>query len=146
MITTIQNFLLKFGLSNPPFASLNSGVPTVTQIQEILNFGNVNFVQMKEGTYTPNNDYEWLWESIPANESPTFIFLQTPTSVNISITTTDGQLLVRSAPANKLFMLCLPSNVIVSNIYLEGRPGQSSFPMAQGVPAEYFCLMAQATF
>jgi hypothetical protein len=143
MIATITNFLLKFTLFNPAF---ESNFPTLTPIQQALSFGNLTAIQTKEGTYTPNNDYEWLWESIPPSESPTFIFLQTPTSVNISITTADGQLLVRSAPANKLFMLCLPPSVIISNIYLEGRPGQSSVAMAQGVPAQYFCLMAQASF
>lgn len=142
MIASISNFLLKFTLTNPAFESN----PTIQQIQQMLSFGNLSALQTKEGTYTPNNDYEWLWQNIPANEAPTFIFIQTPTSLNLTINTPGGNAVVKSIPINKVFMLCVPAGYVVDNIYIEGRPSESVLAMAQGVPCQYFCLMARASF
>lgn len=140
-IALIKGFNVSFGLVQPPFGVGQRLVP----ISQALAFTGVDCVQIKEGTYTPNADYEWMWQNIPEAEAPNFIFIQTPTIVNVSVTTPGGVLLANAVPANKLFMLTLPPGIIVDNVYLEGR-ANNPHPMAQGIPAGYFCLMAQATF
>jgi hypothetical protein len=143
IISAIENFKLYFELLEPPFNGQQVSIP----IEQRLIFSDMTNVAIKEGTYTPNNDYDWIWQSIAAGEAPNFILLQTPTSVNLSITTPNGSLLVNATPINKIFMLCLPPGTIINNIYLEGRIAEGgATPMAQGVPASYFCLMAQANF
>lgn len=140
-ISAIKNFALSFGVTGVAF----NGVQNLTQILEKLNFTSVTHLDIKEGSYTPNLDYYWLWQNIPAPNAPNFIFIQTPTALNITITDASGTPIVNAVPANKVFMLCLPPGFVVSNIYLEGR-AIGTMPMPTGVEVQYFCLMAQAVF
>lgn len=139
-IATIKNFLISFALAGPGFSGASA-----QQITQRLTFAGVNNIEIKEGTYTPNNDYLWLWQNIPAASSPNFIFIQTPTALNISITSPAGGTIINAVPANKIFMLSLPPGFVVDNIYIEGRKIGAA-PMPLGIEVQYFCLMAQASF
>lgn len=141
-IAFIKNFLFQFAYGGPAFTAPNPAVP----IQVPLTFTAVQSLNVKEGVYTPNNDYEWIWKDIPAGDAPNFIFIQTPSPLNLSITLPGGILLCNALPVNKLFVLCLPVGVTPDNIYIEGRIANSPTPMVQGQPVQFFCFMAQATF
>lgn len=141
-IAFIKNFMLQFAFGGPAF----TGSTAPNQITQPLAFTNVQSLNVKEGTYTPNDDYEWIWKDIPAADAPNFVFLQSPVPINLSITLANGTLLCNAVPVNKVFLLCLPPGVLPSNIYIEGRVVNSPTPMPQGQPAPFFCLMAQATF
>lgn len=138
-IAQIKGFNLGFSLTQ-----LGSKAPM--SITQPLLFDSITSVVVKEGTYTPNNDYEYLWQNIPANEAPNFIFIQTPTLVYLSVRKSDNTLIANAVPVNKCHMLLLPPGTLVDNVYLEGRVSQATPPMPQGVPASFFCLMAQANF
>lgn len=142
MITTLANFSVGFQIGQPGF----SGLQGVTQILQKLNFTNVDNVLIKEGSYTPANDYVWLWETIPAGKNPNFIFLMTQGIVNVSAIS-NGQLMCNSVPANKLFLLTLPlvGSYQIDNLFIEGRTNVPT-PMAQGATVQYYCFMAQASF
>lgn len=141
-IAFIKNFMLQFAYGGPAFTSPNPSVP----VQLPLTFSAVQSLNVKEGIYTPNNDYEWIWKDIPPSDAPNFIFLQTPAALNLSITLPGGILLCNAVPVNKVSLLCLPPGVTPDNIYIEGRLAQSPTPMPQGQPVPFFCFMAQATF
>lgn len=140
-VASIKNFMLQFGISGPSF-----GPPGIQQILQKLAFASVGSLQIKEGTYTPANDYHYLATGIPPASAPNFIFIQTPTIVNVTVVASNTQI-ANCAPVNKIFMLCLPpdSQLKIDSIYLEGRAIHAA-QMAQGVPADFFCLMAQAVF
>lgn len=140
-IAAIKNFTLSFGVSSPPF----NGTPTTNQILQRLQFSAVNNILIKEGSYTPNNDYIYMWNNIPAAAAPNFIFIQTPTQLNITVTAPGGKTICAAVPVDKVFMLCLPPGFIIDNVYIEGRDN-APLPMALGVETQYYCLMAQATF
>lgn len=140
-ITTIKNFMISFGITGPSFA----GISNLFQVLQKLSFTSITSAIVKEGSYIPNNDYLWLWQNIPVNQSPNFIFIQTPTALNITVTSPGLGAIVNAVPANKVFMLCLPPGFIVDNIYIEGR-ALGPMPMPLGVEVDYYCLMAQAVF
>lgn len=141
-IVDIKSFVLSFAMSEPAVNGISQLIPFLQR----LNFTSVQNVMMKEGTYTPNNDYLYLWKEIPAGNAPNFIFLQTNGLLALTITSASLQM-VNCAPVNKMFNLLLPpSNLYaIDNIYIEGR-ALTPMPMVTGVPVDYFCLMAQATF
>lgn len=141
-IVDIKSYVLSFSMSEPAVNGISQLIPFLQK----LNFTSVQNVLTKEGTYTPNNDYLYLWKDIPAPNAPNFIFLQTDGLLALSITS-GSLVMMNAAPINKMFNLLLPpSNLYaVDNIYIEGR-ALTPMPMAPGVPVNYFCLMAQATF
>lgn len=141
-VVSIKNFILNFAISNPSF----DGAQGLTQYLQKLSFSQVANVLTKEDTYTPNNDYRYIWQSIPAGSAPNFIFIQTPGILNLCVTV-GGQPVINALPVNKCIFIPLPpGGPIVDSIYIEGRPGTAAYPMAQGTPVDYFCLMAQAQF
>lgn len=140
-IAAIKNFALAFAVSGPAF----SGPISAAQFLQKLTFASVTSLNLKEGSYTPNLDYHWLWQNIPAESAPNFIFLQTPTALNLTVIDSAGNQIVSSIPVNKIFMLCLPPGFVVANIFIEGR-AIGVQPMPTGVEVQYVCLMAQAVF
>lgn len=141
-IAAIKNFVLGFNLVEPPFTNSAKIIP----VQQLLTFSHVTALLMKEGTYTPNGDYEWLAQAIPAGEAPNFIFIQSPVAMNLSVRA-NGQLFLSAAPIDQAFFLLLPlgSTAVITDIYLEGRPDQAISPMAQGVACPFFFIAAQVT-
>ncbi len=139
-IAEIKQFLLKFQISEPTW--VGGIIPVLQQ----LTFSAVNHVTVKQGVYTPNNDYLYLAQSIPADKAPNFIFLATPTTANLSLMS-NGNMVLNSAPVGRMHMQLISpdSPMKIDNVFFEGRTNVPSI-MPQGVPAEYFFIMAQATF
>lgn len=140
-IAKLKNFSLSFEVDQPALS-----VENALQIAQSLNFGPLANLLVKEGTYTPNNDYFWLWQNIPTLEAPNFFYIQTDGVVNLSVTGGGVQML-NAVPINKMHLLLLPPNspYAPTTIYLEGRLGYPS-PMAQGFPVNYLAIMAQVDF
>jgi hypothetical protein len=66
--------------------------------------------------------------------------------MNITVVS-GGQLIVGAAPINKIFMLLLPPGSVIDSVYFEGREQYSPMGVApQGVPAQFFALLAKAVF
>lgn len=140
-IAAIQNFLLSFNLVEPPFSSPTKSTP----ISQALQFSQLTNLLMKEGSYTPNGDYEWMWQSIPAGEAPNLVFFQSPLPCNLSVRAA-GQLIVNAVAVDQVFFLLLPTgHPPITDIYLEGRTDQAVMPMAQGQAVPYLCLAAKVT-
>lgn len=140
-VAVLKDFLLSFEIGQPALS-----VQNVLQIAHKLNFGPLNNLCIKEDSYTPNNDYFWLWQNVPANEAPNFIYLQTEGVVNLSVVGSGGAM-INAVPVNKLHLLLLPPNNtnLPNSVYLEGRTAYPQ-PMTQGVPVNFLAIMAQVNF
>lgn len=139
-IAAIKNFFLTFNLLEPPFSSAGKLIP----ISQTLTFSHVTSVTVKEGTYTPNNDWEWLMQNIPVAEAPNFLFIQSLVALNLSVRAA-GNLFMSAVPVDQAFFLLMPPGAPpISDVYIEGRSGQSVFPMPN-TPCPFFFVGALVT-
>lgn len=110
-------------------------------------FTNVKNTVVKMGTYTPNDDYLYLAQSIAADVAPNFILLFCSSVLNLTIAAGGGYM-CSALPIHKVYTLLMPpkTNYLVNGIYIEGRLANiAPAPMAQGVPVDYAFMAGQAT-
>lgn len=108
-----------------------------------INFSNLANIQAVNGTWSPNNDYIYLLNSIPFAMAPNFLICTSTTQLNLNIVFTGASNLVTI----ERFMFLSPlssSNNFIQSIYIEGRTNVLQ-PMAQGTPVTYSLIAGQAT-
>lgn len=113
-------------------------------IVSALAFKNIANLMQLSGTYTPNNDYLYLYQNIPEEKRPNFFLMICSGQINVTISSAQSYL-VAALPILKQCFFALPSDFPINGIYIEGRQSMSPIPMVQGAHVDYFCLMGQAT-
>lgn len=144
MLTEAQ--IKKFSLGFEFTSSAYPGLEKAITIAKNLGFSEVKFLRTRQGTYTPNNDYLYLQQNIPADEAPNFIFILSPDVMNVTVVAGQSNM-IAAVPFHKMFLHLQPaaSPYKINSIYFEGRTwAQAPHPMTQNVPIDYFAVMGQA--
>lgn len=137
----IEKFLISFELTEPAYPGLAAKIP----ISQKVIFSNVTNPQTRTGSFTPNNDYLYLAQNIPADKSPNFFYLICTGQCNITMAGPQGYTMQANPILKSMLWLIPKTNTFpITGIYIEGRTANIPMPMAQGAPIDYYCLYGQA--
>lgn len=127
-------------------ASVNPG--TVSPLQEALaivlplNFGNLSYVNIFRGAFTPANDYLYLFQNLPVAQAPNFLIVTSDGLFNLS-RAYNGGTQPDSISRFQFQSWPIDPNYFLASAYIEGRTNVP-FPMAQGVPVHYTVVVGRA--
>lgn len=111
-----------------------------------IQFSNVMCLKVVSDSYTPNNDYRYVFQSITQTESPNFLMFICDGPVNITFGNDRG-FIASQIHVNRIYVHTMPqsSDDYIKYLYLEGRIGNGFVdPMAQNVPVNYTIVYGQA--
>lgn len=144
MLTQAQ--IQKFCLSLTVTPQAYPGTAQPIALQGMLDFKAIANFQFQQGTYTPNNDYLYLAQSIQLAQAPNFMFLICSGQLNLTVSANGGYM-IAAVPIFKVWSLVMPPGLpyTIQGVYIEGRmSGISPAPMPQGTPVDYIFGMGQA--
>lgn len=116
-----------------------------TDIRIPLSFYNVKNIQTASGTYTPNNDYLYLFQGLASVFAPTFAIIMVSAPTTLACQFTKSALSYTPTQFAFIEWANDPLNTF-SDCYIDGRlsPYPNNSPMAQGVQVSYSMIIGQA--
>lgn len=138
----VSNVIFQFtgqSLSQSAFADM-------INIKLPISFANTTSLTKVGGTYTPNNDYLYLFQGLADNLSPNFLLFITDGPTNLSCQFQKSNFNLQVVRFHFSTITFDPLN-FCSGCFIDGRtsPNPGNTPMAQNTPINYELIYGQST-
>lgn len=112
----------------------------LTVIQNLLNRNSVEILKEVSAFYTPNNDYEFLWQGLTSGNIPDAIIMITEGPLFVGMQAPIGQVFGEFIDG-LAYLEFSNFNKRVNAIYLDSRTGTIPSPYQSPDPVEYYLLV-----
>jgi hypothetical protein len=113
-----------------------------TPVNLPLVFKDVKNIREFNGSFTPNNDYKYIFQNLTFEDAPTFIIIICDGHMNVTINHSNTNSKIQSVKRFSFISVVEDPLNFIQNFYLEGRTSSPS-PMTQGETVNYTIFIGQ---